>query len=431
LADPLDIAEIHAGAKTEVTNSGWNYDRYPELPRLEPKKKMLVADLQGPGVIRLLHFTRHNPDELGARSVVLEIWYDDSQEPAVHCPLADFFGDGCNGMSMDYCSRFLECAPRCYNCYIPMPFKSRARVYLRNDADRKFTNYSFVEWERLPEWNDKLGYFHATYNRKCFQLTPDATETFLEVNGAGHILGRQFSIATEEPLFKNFEICMEGNNEIDIDGQERKIDYLGSEDSFTFSWGFRKTFVGPRAGITLIQNKTPYLLSVYRFHDHLPIRFDESIKWKISWTAEKQVPNRADWMKAVAGGGCWIDYAAVYYWYQTAPGGYSHQPLPPIAERAKPICKPDDNKATDAAGDAKESVPQGEYIELRALLGKLKKHREQKGMSLSDVAASSGMDRSAVSRLENGVYLNPTVDTLYRYAQAVGADIGFCVRVLV
>jgi transcriptional regulator with XRE-family HTH domain len=38
------------------------------------------------------------------------------------------------------------------------------------------------------------------------------------------------------------------------------------------------------------------------------------------------------------------------------------------------------------------------------------------------------MDRSAVSRLENGVYVNPTVDTLYRYAEAIGAEIGFTVR---
>ena len=81
------------------------------------------------------------------------------------------------------------------------------------------------------------------------------------------------------------------------------------------------------------------------------------------------------------------------------------------------------------AGDATEVVPQGEYLELRAMLGTLKKHRERQGLSLADVAKRSGMDRSAISRLENGVYLNPTVDTLYRYAQAVGADIGFSVRV--
>ena len=82
-----------------------------------------------------------------------------------------------------------------------------------------------------------------------------------------------------------------------------------------------------------------------------------------------------------------------------------------------------------ATGDAKEVVPQGEYMELRAMLGTLKKHRERQGLSLADVANRSGMDRAAVSRLENGVYMNPTVDTLYRYAQAVGADIGFSVRV--
>ena len=82
-----------------------------------------------------------------------------------------------------------------------------------------------------------------------------------------------------------------------------------------------------------------------------------------------------------------------------------------------------------AAGDAKEVVSQGEYLELRAMLAALKKHRERQGLSLTDVADRSGMDRSAVSRLENGVYLNPTVDTLYRYAQAVGADIGFSIHV--
>ena len=63
------------------------------------------------------------------------------------------------------------------------------------------------------------------------------------------------------------------------------------------------------------------------------------------------------------------------------------------------------------------------------MLGTLKKHRQRQGLSLTDVANRSGMDRAAISRLENGVYLNPTVDTLYRYAQADGADIGFSVRV--
>src|SRR3972149_2166361 len=81
-----------------------------------------------------------------------------------------------------------------------------------------------------------------------------------------------------------------------------------------------------------------------------------------------------------------------------------------------------------ASGDAGESVSQGEYLDLRAMLATLKKSREHQGLSLADVAQRSGMDRAAVSRLENGVYVNPTVDTLYRYAQAIGADIGFSIR---
>ena len=70
----------------------------------------------------------------------------------------------------------------------------------------------------------------------------------------------------------------------------------------------------------------------------------------------------------------------------------------------------------------------GEYLDLLTMLARLKKHREANGLSLTDVAERSGMDRSAISRLENGQYLNPTIDTLYRYARAIGAEIGFSVR---
>lgn len=80
------------------------------------------------------------------------------------------------------------------------------------------------------------------------------------------------------------------------------------------------------------------------------------------------------------------------------------------------------------SGDVSEVVSQGEYVGLLAMLAALKRRREAQGLSLADVAERCGMDRSAVSRLENGVYLNPTLDTLYRYAAAVGAEIAFTVR---
>lgn len=296
---------------------------------------MVVADLEGPGIIRTIHTTRHSPVELAARGVVLEITFDDADEPAVVSPLADFFGDGCNGEAMDFSSKFIECAPGSYNCYFPMPFRSRAKVVLRNDLDQDLSNYSYVEWERLPEWDADLGYFHATYQRKRFQLSVRSSETFLELTGRGHLLGRQYSIVTEEPMFRGFCCVMEGNNEVDIDGMPRRLDYLGTEDSFTFSWGFQNTFAGVRAGMPLVRPEGPSKLSIYRFHDPMPLRFTKSLRWQIDWTTEGGFQGNAELEKANAVGGAWVDYAAVHYWYQDAPGGYRHLPLAPVAERCR------------------------------------------------------------------------------------------------
>ena len=58
--------------------------------------------------------------------------------------------------------------------------------------------------------------------------------------------------------------------------------------------------------------------------------------------------------------------------------------------------------------------------ELRELLDLLKAAREAKGLSLSDLTEITGMDRSALSKLETGQRANPTVETLVRYAEAVG-----------
>jgi DNA-binding XRE family transcriptional regulator len=58
--------------------------------------------------------------------------------------------------------------------------------------------------------------------------------------------------------------------------------------------------------------------------------------------------------------------------------------------------------------------------ELQELLEQLKAARKRKGLSLAELTELTGMDRSALSKLETGQRPNPTVETLLRYAQAVG-----------
>lgn len=57
---------------------------------------------------------------------------------------------------------------------------------------------------------------------------------------------------------------------------------------------------------------------------------------------------------------------------------------------------------------------------LETLFTELKAAREAKGLSLADLTELTGMDRSALSKLETGQRANPTVETLVRYAEAVG-----------
>src|SRR5690348_11768233 len=72
------------------------------------------------------------------------------------------------------------------------------------------------------------------------------------------------------------------------------------------------------------------------------------------------------------------------------------------------------------SGEYNEPLPLGEYLSIREAVFALKKAREAAGLSLADVAERCAIDKAALSRIESGQHLNPTVSTLCRYAQALG-----------
>ena len=57
---------------------------------------------------------------------------------------------------------------------------------------------------------------------------------------------------------------------------------------------------------------------------------------------------------------------------------------------------------------------------LRQVLTALRAERKGQGLSLADINERTGIDRAALSRLENNEEANPTLSTLERYAEAVG-----------
>ena len=80
-----------------------------------------------------------------------------------------------------------------------------------------------------------------------------------------------------------------------------------------------------------------------------------------------------------------------------------------------------------ASGNYTEPMPLGQYLQIRQLLAGLRKAREAAGLSLTEAAERAGMDKALASRLETGRQPNPTLDTVARYAAALGKRIVFAI----
>jgi DNA-binding XRE family transcriptional regulator len=77
----------------------------------------------------------------------------------------------------------------------------------------------------------------------------------------------------------------------------------------------------------------------------------------------------------------------------------------------------------EASGDYDGPIKSGAYFKVRVLIHELRKMRQAAGLTLATMSKRTGMNQASLSRLENGRQPNPTVDTLWRYASAVGRQL--------
>ena len=66
---------------------------------------------------------------------------------------------------------------------------------------------------------------------------------------------------------------------------------------------------------------------------------------------------------------------------------------------------------------------------IEALAG-LRRERERQGLSLTDMAERTGIDRATISKLETGKIANPTIGTLRTYAKALGQRLAWTLEVV-
>jgi len=311
-----DALYLPVEGETHLENGLW--DECPRERQFVKGGKAVIADIQGPGVITMIHFA------LGAvalsinRDTILRIYWDGEATPSVECPLPDFFCDP-NG-AIERIDSLLINKLRGWNAYFEMPFAKSARIELTYDNPR-YANatfspghwggvpaYSSVTYRKLESLPASAEYFHAQWRKQTLLLGKDDYEV-VQASGAGQLIGWNVTLRS---LSGEIPPC-DQNEVIQVDGSATpSVEWQGMEDSFGFSWNFP-----PDANQFPYAGYNPFLggYAAYRFFLSDRVPFRKSLRMAIVGKGQTAVGSTAP--------GSELEFTSVAYWYQREP----HRPF--------------------------------------------------------------------------------------------------------
>lgn len=305
-----------------------------------------IGEAQGPGIITHMWFTIDTPEHYHLKKIVLRIYWDGDQLPAVEAPIGDFFGLGLGEYFMYESGPLSVGSQKALNCYFPMPFRKSARITITNEGSRPVSAFYYnIDWQKHQSVPEDAAYFYAEYR----QATPTSAWTadwklnsdpkvnnqpnldgaknyvILETEGRGHYVG-----VTHNILQNQGDWWGEGDEMIFIDDKAKPyITGTGSEDYYLGAWCYGNCGISPFGSTYPTFAYKNYgnpvnggdsrgaKWMVYRFHTDSPIPFQKYFKITIE---NGHANHRAD------------NFYTVAYWYQQG----SHKmrkPLPAVEER--------------------------------------------------------------------------------------------------
>gem|GEM_PF-1360768 len=259
---------------------------------LEPQKKAPLFDVAGPGIIYALEIYLENPHNLQ-----LEMLWDDAFKADVKVPLGPFFACAdSNAPQSEVRSLWTGCLRGRYYCYLPMPFRNRARISITSKNRQSILLMAKLQYE--SELLD------ATDGRFCAHrydyTSPQAGQnyTVLDTKASGVFIG----LVMDNPG------NMEGDDFFFIDGEQQpSIHGTGTEDFFNFAWGLSHTASLPMHGITTGGAGPPVC---YRFNPPAGVPFERSLL--VSWEHGHDVKKGPN-----------LDtgrYSGIAFYYRHSPG---------------------------------------------------------------------------------------------------------------
>ncbi|TNF41357.1 MAG: DUF2961 domain-containing protein, partial [Bacteroidetes bacterium] len=202
---------------------------------------------------------------------------DGEVKPAVSAPFGDFFGNGLGRMVAHQNELFANPEGRSFNCFIPMPFKTAAKVVVSNegsaDLNMLFYDINFVQ---IKEWNPENLYFHCYWNRDT-ATTPGVDYTILpKIEGKGRFLGVNFGVIGNPVYQKSWWGEGEVKMYLDGDGDLPTLVGTGTEDYIGIAWG-QGAFVNRYTGCLVADTDKDHW-TFYRYHIPDPVMFKTDLR---------------------------------------------------------------------------------------------------------------------------------------------------------
>ena len=311
-----------------------NWDNF----NVPPGATHVLMEAEGPGVVTHIWMTFLGPEPQGwaakgsadHQELLLRMYWDGSDRPAVEAPVGDFFAN-CFGVRSAVASVpvVVEGADS-YNAFWRMPFRKSARIEIENQSARPLSLlYYNIDWIKLDRLPKDTPYFHARY-RQEYPVRKGRDYLVLETEGRGHYVGTVLGVRMRSPSWFG-----EGDEKIYVDGEERpSIWGTGTEDYFLSAWGLERTGT-PYFGVPFFDGMTiGGRVGSYRWHIHDPVVFNTGIRVTLEhmgWMSEDENPE----YKATSWNEREDDFSSVAFWYQTGASTFGER-APSAAERRLP-----------------------------------------------------------------------------------------------
>lgn len=267
-------AQPGAGARENARAKGHAFES------LAPGQTVTLLNASGSGIIRRIWMTLSDRSPHTLRALTLSMYWDGAATPAVRCPLADFFGHGLALPHPFESELFSSPEGRSFNCFVPMPFFTGARITLSNESKTHVKRVFYdVDFTLEPLKPGEALYFHAFWNREApTRLLRDYT-VLPRVDGHGLLLGVSLGVLLDDKYQQTW--FGEGEVKLYVDGDDALPTLVGTgiEDYIGTAWG--QGLYAHRTQGSLESDLQTGRFAFYRLHTVDPIYFQENMSVRV------------------------------------------------------------------------------------------------------------------------------------------------------